>query len=642
MKITLIILMILTSLIAQSQVSKTGKDLYLISENRDSDPRNCGVDIKFNPAIHENLTAPVDISSVSFIWPFDVVLDDGLILVNYVDHFSNSSIKDYNDYEWTYDNHAGTDICVHDFRNMDRFYSVKAAAAGTVVEISVNNFDRNVALGNGLPANYVLIHHSDGTYAYYYHLMKKSITVKLGEYVLQGQNIGYVGSSGNSTDPHLHFEPGSFVNGDWVRRDPWQGTYNHQASLWQSQYAYVGTRAFTLHDMGVYTKSLVGGNMSNTMDYVKERIITPNTIGGYEDTLGFWAHVQAVYTGQQIRFELRRPDGSLYDYTYTYANDYLRNAYYYWTPYFNQGTSNTGDWYVRVLFNNVEKGRYFFNVQLLTSNRPRMYPAAAKCFRNSLFVQRDTLRVRPVRSNMQYDLLNAPPGVTITQDSIVNIGAVSQTFRVREFKVIASIGGSATLRDTMIYKHIDTTKNNSSGNGIQSLELNAKIEGLWNGTTMVNDTVTVILRAPLFPFNVADSDRVVLNSAGYALANFFNISPGIYYYIVVKHRNSIETWSKTTQSFSDGYPIAYDFTTSSTKAYGNNMKYKSGDYCFYSGDVNQDGIIDGSDVSNIDNDLSFTYAGYVATDIDGDEFVDSADLAIVDNNTYAGVVKIRP
>ena len=178
-----------------------------------------------------------------------------------------------------------------------------------------------------------------------------------------------------------------------------------------------------------------------------------------------------------------------------------------------------------MLYDNVEKGRYFFDVQLLTSNRPRMSPVAAKCFRKSIFVQRDTLRVRPVRSNMQYDLVNAPPEISITQDPILNIGSFSQIFRTRDFKVIASMGGSSTLRDTMLYILIDTTKNNTSGNGVKSIELNAKIEGFWNGSTMESDTVTVLIRSSLFPYAIVDSAKVLLNSSGYAPANFFNTSP---------------------------------------------------------------------------------------------------------------------
>lgn len=140
--------------------------------------------------------------------------------------------------------------------------------------------------------------------------------------------------------------------------------------------------------MGVYTKGLVGGNMVNSPDYFKERIITPYTVSGYEDKLGFWILVQGNYSGKQIRFEIRKSDGSLFDDTYFYMSDQTQYGRYWWTPDFNPGISVTGDWYVRVLYDNVKKGRYFFNVRLLTSNRPRMYPVAAKCFRKSIFIQR--------------------------------------------------------------------------------------------------------------------------------------------------------------------------------------------------------------------------------------------------------------
>ncbi len=103
---------------------------------------------------------------------------------------------------------------------MDRFYAVKAAASGTVLELSINNFDRNTGWDNGIPSNTVLLMHDDGTYTYYFHMMKKSATVKLGEHVLQGKVLGYTGSSGNSTDAHLHFEPVYFTNGNWVTGFP--------------------------------------------------------------------------------------------------------------------------------------------------------------------------------------------------------------------------------------------------------------------------------------------------------------------------------------------------------------------------------------------------------------------------------------
>ncbi len=639
MKTLLTVLISFTVLNSFAQVKKISDDLYFYSEPPKE--QQCTGEIKFNPLIHENVPAGFDGSNAEFIWPFSNELDDGLVLVNYVDDRSGSIITDYMGNSWSYNGHRGTDIALNSFHDMDRFVNVKAAESGTVVEIAYNNFDRNTSMGSA-PANYVLIRHEDGSYAYYYHLMKKSVTVKVGEYVQQGSLIGFVGSSGSSTDAHLHFEPGYFYQGQWNKRDPWHGTYNTFPTMWQNQYDYVGDRDFKLQDIGVYTSSLVGGNFSNTGDYVKEKIIQPNTISGYEAKIGVWVQLQGTVTNKQIRFEIRRPDGSLFTSTYFYLNENAQYAWYWWYPDFNVGISQTGDWYVRVLYDNVEKKRCFFDVQLLTSNRPRFSPVAGKCFRPSPLIQRDTLRVRPVRSNMQYQLISAPSNVTLTQDSILTIGAFSQSYRVLQFKVIGSIGGSASLRDTMIYKLIDSTKNYLLGNGVASLDLKVMPEGRWNGTTLAGDTITALIRAPLSPYLIVDSARVKLNSNGYAIANFLNATNGVYYYIVVKHRNSIETWSKTVQQFSTGFPISYDFTTSKTKAYGDNMKLKSGKYCIYSGDTDQNGSIDVIDLGTVENDVSIFGGGYRIADLNGDLFVDANDLAIVENNAVNYVTRIRP
>ena len=60
--------------------------------------------------------------------------------------------------------------------------------------------------------NMVLINHGDGYKTRYAHMVKGSITVSVGDYVEAGQTIGKVGSTGNSTGPHLHFEV--IVNGE--------------------------------------------------------------------------------------------------------------------------------------------------------------------------------------------------------------------------------------------------------------------------------------------------------------------------------------------------------------------------------------------------------------------------------------------
>jgi hypothetical protein len=64
-------------------------------------------------------------------------------------------------------------------------------------------------------------------------------------------------------------------------------------------------------------------------------------------------------------------------------------------------------------------------------------------------------------------------------------------------------------------------------------------------------------------------------------------------------------------------------------------------WCIYSGDVNQDGFIDYSDLLQIDNDSYCYTSGYVNSDINGDQFVDYSDLRICENNSnnFVGVQK---
>ncbi|NNC38791.1 MAG: M23 family metallopeptidase [Acidimicrobiales bacterium] len=73
---------------------------------------------------------------------------------------------------------------------------IMAAGTGTVVRSS-----RYGSFGN-----YVRIKHSDGYSTAYAHLSKFGRGIKSGRRVVQGQTIGYVGTTGRSTGPHLHYE----------------------------------------------------------------------------------------------------------------------------------------------------------------------------------------------------------------------------------------------------------------------------------------------------------------------------------------------------------------------------------------------------------------------------------------------------
>lgn len=174
-----------------------------------------------------------------------------------------------------------------------------------------------------------------------------------------------------------------------------------------------------------------------------------------------------------------------------------------------------------------------------------------------------------------------------------------------------------------------------------SLNLSFLIEGFWNGTKMVRDFGTVYLRNSTSPYSLRDSATVSLDSLGNGSLDFSNVVGTGNYYIIVKHRNSIETWSSSPQFLHEGVN-AYNFTTSASQAFGNNMILKGSKYCIYSGDVTQDGVIDASDASFVDNDGFNFVTGYVNTDVTGDELVDASDAAIIDNNGLNFVTVIRP
>jgi murein DD-endopeptidase MepM/ murein hydrolase activator NlpD len=68
---------------------------------------------------------------------------------------------------------------------------------------------QNALLARGYKAvigNYVVIQHAGGEYSDYAHLRQGSVKVKAGDKVTRGQVIGQVGHTGNTTEPHLHFQ----------------------------------------------------------------------------------------------------------------------------------------------------------------------------------------------------------------------------------------------------------------------------------------------------------------------------------------------------------------------------------------------------------------------------------------------------
>jgi murein DD-endopeptidase MepM/ murein hydrolase activator NlpD len=69
-----------------------------------------------------------------------------------------------------------------------------------------DQFARIAGGPTAVTGNAVTIDHGNGEFSFYLHLQPGSVRVKAGDTVRAGQRIAAVGSSGNSTEPHLHFQ----------------------------------------------------------------------------------------------------------------------------------------------------------------------------------------------------------------------------------------------------------------------------------------------------------------------------------------------------------------------------------------------------------------------------------------------------
>jgi hypothetical protein len=210
---------------------------------------------------------------------------------------------------------------------------------------------------------------------------------------------------------------------------------------------------------------------------------------------------------------------------------------------------------------------------------------------------------------------------------------------------------------------------NASGNSVYSstgdtvtlsgsagLSLTAFFEGLYLGSSVmtaapynsdntlsstVADTITVELHGTTGTFDMLYSVTDTIGTDGVSNLSFPGAVVGNYYYVVVKHRNSLETWSG--DSLLMGASTSYNFSSSATQAYGSNMvDLGSGVFGIYTGDINQDGSIDFLDYPDLDVDALNGELGYRITDLNGDASVDFLDYPGIDVNALNGVIISRP
>jgi hypothetical protein len=159
--------------------------------------------------------------------------------------------------------------------------------------------------------------------------------------------------------------------------------------------------------------------------------------------------------------------------------------------------------------------------------------------------------------------------------------------------------------------------------------------------TLATETDSVIVELhDATTFAKIDSRRAILTTGGMVSTGFFQ--PAGNYHIAIKHRNTLQTWTKSPVALSAATPL-YNFSTAANKAYGDNqVQVQAGVWAFFTGDLNQDEFVDGNDFPAFDTD-SFNGVNtvYVSTDMNGDGFVDGNDFPVFDVNSFNGVSSVH-
>jgi Peptidase family M23 len=252
----------------------------------------------------------VSLFSPQLIFPVKCEVGKTCLVQKLVDHDPGPGRQDYRCGTLTTDGHDGVDIRLRTLQDMEAGYDVVAAADGIVLRTRDNEPDVSSLVrtdrdgkdaGNG-----VVVDHGNGWETQYSHLKSGTVAVRPGQKIIAGERLGYIGMSGNSEFPHLHFS----VRHEGRPIDPYtSATVSNQCSraapvsgMWAPSVAraldYVSTAAIS-----------VGLASDVPPRSVAERKRTPQ-INGRHAPLLMWVDIIGAKDGDMEEFSIAGPGGN--------------------------------------------------------------------------------------------------------------------------------------------------------------------------------------------------------------------------------------------------------------------------------------------------------------------------------------------
>lgn len=156
---------------------------------------------------------------------------------------------------------------------------------------------------------------------------------------------------------------------------------------------------------------------------------------------------------------------------------------------------------------------------------------------------------------------------------------------------------------------------------------------------LLTDSLSLSLATATIPFVVTNTINGTVSTNGTAQFLIPDSMIGMSRYLIIRHRNSLETWSASPVILSA--TTGYSFADAASAALGNNLSdLGGGKFGLWSGDVDQDGRIDDDDWILIQSACTDFISGYEPEDLTGDWLVESQDFSMIENNL--GKMVVRP